>query len=383
MRRLTKLRKILEHVTNNETDKAEELVHDYFVETARTIFQKKLEEDEGSEPSFSLDENVPGNVSESDEFFGDEAPVNDPWEQDDFSRFQESDEFNLDTSDPSGDIEQDLENAEDISSLRDEIETEEHFTESASIYEEGHEEEGDPAGNGENGELSFNIDDDAKPAGDDDEFSSFNDEGEDSLGGDDEGFQEMLPADDEEAVTSEVDGTKVEKALDGVESALDDLRAMFSEIMTGGDDEEAAEASELDSEMDGSAVDTEMGDDESAGVDLDMPKEGEAPALDDENLPDDEMAIETAKLKKLANVSMPNDELSNKSPIRDKLPDMRQLIDVASYPAQSNTEKETKGESPKDFGVKGPQDQGAKLQNAKKPSMKGEKPTGKSPIGGK
>ena len=425
--RSTKLEKLLEHLVNNESGKAEDLLHEYIIETARRIYSEISEADDFDPdgPSYDLTDEIQGRLSGgefgNDEFgdefgggdiegegFGDELGADDEGfgsessfksggemrfngeesdidALDDFPELEpymgedSSDDFDLNTSDRSGDFEDDLRHeADSLNTMNDEIETEERFNESASIYE-----------------------DDDDDFGEDDEFSSFNDEenemGGDEFGGEEEemsfgneeggedlsgGFEEMLPSDDEEVVGSDVDGGDIESSLNNVEEALDELRAAFGEMM--GDDAESLEdpldqgvTDELNAEMDEPTADEDMGDEESAGGDMDD-------ETSDDELSDDEETRESADLKKFAMKAMGSEDsgVSKKSAVRDKLPSMRQLIDVMKYPdTDTGSEKGTEPETPKDLGVKGPQDHGAKLQNAKKPKNKTEKPVANSPIG--
>ena len=97
----SKLEKVLEHMVNNDINVAVELLHEHFVESAAQIYADLVEEDELAEEELELDEN--------DEEDLDEA---------------------FDDSDRSGRFK------DDISSLEDEVEAEEYFSEEGDDEDE-------------------------------------------------------------------------------------------------------------------------------------------------------------------------------------------------------------------------------------------------------
>lgn len=242
-------------------------------------------------------------------------------------------------ADRSGDFE------DDISTMEDEIEAEEYFGEDEDEDDveafddlEGEMDAGDDLGGELDGELGGELD------------------GE--LGDD------MAPEGD------------VESAMVNVEDAMDELKAVFADIMgdTGEEDdfgdEVADELDDGDMEMDMDMDDMEDEVEVEEGRDF----------FEDEDLDeseDDELE-ESAKLKNQS-VTMAGDDDGKKSPIKQNQPNISDKGKAVNF-AGGADEKGGKAETPKKMTITDPQDNGGKFNKpVKKPSNKSEK--AKSNIG--
>ena len=291
----SKLEKVLEHMVNDEMDLANEMLHEHIVEAAREIYADLAEEDDLAEAELELDED-----EDLDEGYDD--------------------------SDKSGDFE------DDIETMEDEVEAEEHFA-------EDDDEDEDAAMDDLEGEMDMDVDDE--------------------MVGDLEGSDDLEGGD-----------TDVEDAMVNVEDALDELRAAFADMM--GDD--------MGDEDLGDEVADDMGG-ELDDLEDEMPKEG---FMEEEDLDeaDDEELDESATLKAHGNVTMAGDEDGKASPVLQKHGGGQSMTGSGKPVnfAGGADEKGGKGDSAKKMNVTGPQDQGGKFdKKVAKPSNSSEK--AKSNIG--
>lgn len=245
-------------------------------------------------------------------------------------------------ADRSGDFE------DDISTMEDEIEAEEYF--------------------GENG------DDDEDEAFDDLEGEMGGDELDGEFGGDELDGGEFDGGDELDGeVAPEGD---IENAMVNVEDAMDELKAVFAELVgdTGVEDDMGDEVAD---ELGGDEI--EFGGDEDELGDEDEVEESSR-FFEDEDLDEDadEDLDESAKLK-TQSVTMAGDDDSKKSPIKQNTPNISDKGKAVNF-AGGADEKGGKGETPKKMTITDPQDNGGKFNKAvKKPSNKSEK--AKSNIG--
>lgn len=398
----TKLEKVLEHLVNQEQDKAGELLHEHFIDIARSIYAPLSESDdidesadEDIDESIEVDENADEeNIEESrhDRFRDPDMMDIDPeldidgemgldpdWNLDtiDWNDLEED----LDISDESGDLEQDLRGnrfGDDIDNMNSEIDFEEHFTEDIEhLFDDEHFGVDDAEEDLES-EMSTDMGDEMGDLeGGDPEM------GDPELGGEEfgGGFSDMS-GDADEVVDASVDMTDVEDSLANVENALDELRAMFAQFNDAEDDPELAGTSD-----DFAGPEGDVGPEEDPDMSTEpAPEEddGEGESDDEEPEDDEEDMTESAELKKITAKVM-GDQGANTQSMLSKPPrSMRDLMNVVSYPdTDTGSEKGTQPQTPKDLGVSGPQDHGAKLKNEKEPSNKEEKVQGNSPIGSK
>lgn len=181
----------------------------------------------------------------------------------------------------------------------------------------------------------------------DDEFDSeFDDETEDDA--EDDLADEMV-----DTVDDETEGA--EEAMLNVEDALDQLKAEFAKLV--GDSVE----SEDDFDME----------DETSDDEFDYSDEGDDEIVDPE---DDEFGAEDDELEESADLSTVNHDMKknakadseSSSVAKNRNPDSARAVKFASQEGAPR-----KVEKPKDLGVDGPQEHGAKLKPAKAPTNKG------------
>jgi hypothetical protein len=220
-------------------------------------------------------------------------------------------------SDRSGDFE------DDIDSMEDEIEAEEYF-----------------------GEDDDDMEDDAM------------DDLEGEMDMDDKGGEMDMDMDME----GDGEEAEVEDAMLNVEDALDELRAVFADLM-GSDDEGFGDEEADDMDMD---MDSEFGGEEEDDMEESFYES------------EDEELEESAELKKHGNVTMAGDEDGKASPVLQNakgISDKGKAVDFAG-----GDEKGYKAAKAKNMTLTGPQDQGGKMdKKVAKPTNKAEK--AKSNIG--
>jgi len=194
----SKLEKVLEHLLNNQEGQAKALLHQIFIEKARSIHEDLMTQEDGD------DDFMGGSGSDQDDFMGS-------------------------VKNRSSDLEHD----------GDEIDFEEVMSEESD----------DDVADGE-GEDSFGGDD-------------VDGEGEDSFGGDEGG---------EEATGGEMQG--MEKGIDALSKALEDLQAQFDRLQggdtDGDEDGEDGEDGDVDADADGDVM---VQGDEENGMDTDTDDE--------------------------------------------------------------------------------------------------------------
>lgn len=290
----SKLEKVLEYMVNGERELASEMLHEHIIESAREIYADLAEEDEMVEEELELDE---------DEDLDEAA--------DELDEDEDLDE-GYHTDDKSGDFE------DDISTMEDEVEAEEHFGEA--------EDEDEEAMDDLEGEMDMDMDDEM-------------------------GDMEM----DGEAGDAET-------AMQNVEDAMDELKAVFADLM--GDD--------VEDEMDDEVADEFGGDD----MDMDVEDDMEESFMEDEDLEEADLE-EGATLHKHGNVTMAGDEDGKASPIPQNAADMSQghakRVDFAGGAAEGD--KGTGGKA-KNMSVTGPQEQKGKMdKKVAAPSNSSEKAT--------
>lgn len=245
-------------------------------------------------------------LAEEDEAIEEELELDEDEELDDDL------EEGFDIADKSGDFEDDLE------TMEDELETEEYFGED--------DEEDEEAMDDLEGEMDMDMDD---------------------------GMDDM-----------DMDGAEgdegVEDAMVNVEDALDELRAVFADVMGDEIDGEEDMGDEVADEFD----DMDVGDEEFGGGD----------GFEDEDLD------EAATLTKVSNVTMAGDDDGKKSPLVQNKPSISDGHGKAVNFAGGADEKGGKGDTAKKMSVTGPQEQKGKMdKKVAKPSNKSEK--AKSNIG--
>ena len=325
----SKLERVLEHMINDETDIARDLLHEHIIETAREVYADLAEQDSEIGESYDLDEVIH-------------------------------------TDDESGDF------GDDIKSMKDEIQSEEYFNEdddeeslSDLEAEMGVDDGmGDEEGGGDldAGDFSANLD-----AGDGDMAADMDPEAgmEPVDGGDMDADMDVAAGGAEE---------KAEEALDMVNDAMEMLTAAFADLIGDSSEDEADAMSDMDVSdefnTDGDIGDGEVGDPEGMG--------------DEEGIVDDEGLGEAAKLSKVSQKADKGTGDSEKSPILQKTNEKMKVDAKHAAPIKTGGGSEESGQStPSSTGfpkVKGPQEAGSKPhKNVKKPANKPEK--GKSLIG--
>lgn len=265
-------------MVNGERELASEMLHEHIIESAREIYADLAEEDEMVEEELELDE---------------DEDLDEAADEDLDEGYHEDDS--------SGDF------ADDIETMEDEIEAEEHFGEADEKDEE--------AMDDLEGEMDMDLD------------------------------AEM--GDDMEA------GGDAEEAMQNVEDAMDELKAVFADIM--GDDMEDEMYDEVADEFAGDDLD--MDDDMDDNMDDDM----EESFMEDEDLEEEDLE-EGATMHKHGNVTMAGDEDGKASPIPQNAADMSQghakRVDFAGGATEGD--KGTGG-SAKKMSVTGPQEQKGKM----------------------
>lgn len=139
---LGKLEQVLEHLLAEDTERAEELLHEYIVETARVQYERLLDETNEEE----IDEVVDRGDEEEDlvsELQDDEDDV----EEDMFGEDEEEDDMPMDMDDSEGEESEEGEEGEEledkVDELEDELEQLRREFEELMADEEGEEDEGD------------------------------------------------------------------------------------------------------------------------------------------------------------------------------------------------------------------------------------------------
>lgn len=170
-----KLERVLQLIINEETDKANDLLHDIFVENARNIYLDMVKEDEDLERI----------MSEADD-----------------------DEYDFDVSDMEDDLEDDV---------SDEVDTYDSEIDSEEMYEEEDEEEDDME--------DMDMDDAEMDL-------------EDEMGGDemDMDMDDESDMDMDSEMESDDDGAQ--EAFMNVEDALEELKSYFSDLVGDGESDE-------------------------------------------------------------------------------------------------------------------------------------------------
>lgn len=281
-----------------------EKVLEYMVNGEKTLASEMLHEH-----IIESAREIYADLAEEDEMFEEELDLDEDEDEDLDESFHDEDE--------SDDF------VDDLDSMEDELDAEHHFGEA--------EDDEDESLDDLEGEMDMDDDDDSM------DMEMDMDMGDEGMGDD-----------------MDADASDADEAMQNVEDAMDELKAIFADLV--GDD---MDSDDMDSDGMDDEVADEFGDDDEGDDDM------------DDSFIDDDDLDEAAELKKHGNVKMSGDDDNGKSPIPQNASDMSDgHADPVKF-AAGQDEKGGKGDTAKKMNVTGPQDQKGKMDKKVNPPKNG------------